>query len=164
MPRSGWGVNGPAWAGHISRENQGGTVVSGPDWAIVWSCCSYGQGTVINTSAQRQAVWPICFLLGGKRKQWGGVLHTVGDWHYLLERSVEAFLLRRHSPQVERSHFTSVRPRLSHQIQSHSFICCVPDCLLLIDWVNPIQRKGLDAYLFSGTHSYSAFSQSQAMF
>lgn len=38
-----------------------------------------GRGTVINTSAKQQAVWPICFLLGGKRKQWGGALHTVGD-------------------------------------------------------------------------------------
>lgn len=95
----------------------------GPDRAIVWSCCSYGQGTVINTSAKEQAVRPICFLLGGKRKQWGGVLHTVGDWHYLLKRSVEAFLLLHYSAQVGRSHFTSAGPGLScHFIHIHYFI------------------------------------------
>ena len=38
-----------------------------------------GKERVIITSAKQQAVWPICFLLGGKGKQWGGVLHTVGD-------------------------------------------------------------------------------------
>lgn len=62
-----------------AEQTREGLFCRGPDRAIVRSCCSYGQGTVINTSAKQQAVRPICFLLGGKRKQWGGVLHTVGD-------------------------------------------------------------------------------------
>lgn len=117
-----------------AEQTREGLLRRGPDRAIVWSCCSYGQGTVINTSAKQQAVRPICFLLGGKRKQWGGVLHTVGDWHYLLERSVEAFLLLCYSPQVGRSHFTSVRPHLScHLIHIHPFIWCWT--LFALDWL-----------------------------
>lgn len=96
-----------------AKQTREGLLGRGPDRAIVWSSCSYGQGMVINTSAKHQAVWPICFLLGGRGKQWGGVLYTVGDWHYLLERSVVAFLLLRYSPQAWPSHFTSVGPRLS---------------------------------------------------
>lgn len=115
------GVNSSAWAGDISRVNPEGTVecvggwvvVGGPTCSIVWSCCSYGPGTVINTSAKQQAVRPICFLLGGKRKQWGGVLHTVGDWHYLLERSAEAFLLLRYSAHTISQ---APGPRLSHHL------------------------------------------------
>lgn len=117
-----------------AEKTREGLLCRGPDRAIVWSCCSYGQGMVINTSAKQQAVWPICFLLGGKRKQWGGVPHTVGDWHYLLQRSMEAFLLLCYSPEVGRSHFTSVRPRLScHFIHTHCFIWCLIVCL---DWLS----------------------------
>lgn len=117
-----------------AEQTREGLFCRGPDRAIVRSCCSYGQGTVINTSAKQQAVRPICFLLGGKRKQWGGVLHTVGDWHYLLEWSTEAFLLLCYSLQVGRSHFTSVRPRLScHLMHIHSFICCWT--LFAPDWL-----------------------------
>lgn len=49
-----------------AEQTREGLLSRGP---IVWSCSSYGQGMVINTSAKQQAVRPICFLLGGKRKQ-----------------------------------------------------------------------------------------------
>lgn len=127
MHRSSWGVNGPAWAGDISAANQGGAVVLLFDKPIVWSRCSYGQGRVINTSAKQQAVWPICFLLGGKRKQWGGVLHTAGDWHYLQEQSMQAFLPHCYSARAAWGDFTSLSRRFIC-----SLICCVTlsDCLL----------------------------------
>lgn len=120
-----------------AEQTREGPSRRGPDRPIVWSCCSYGQGTVINTSAKQQAVRPICFLLGGKRKQWGGVLHTVGDWHYLLERSEEAFLLLCYSLQVGRSHFTSVGPRLSRRSMQNS----LP--YLLFDFVFSLPRDWL---------------------
>lgn len=72
----------PRGAGDISRENLGGTVPAGSLTGLLSEVAVHmGRGTVINTSAKQQAVWPICFLLGRrvKRKQWGGVLHTVGD-------------------------------------------------------------------------------------
>lgn len=124
-----------------TKQTWEGLLCRGPGRAIVWSCCSYGQETVINTSAKQQAVRPICFLLGGKRKQWGGVLTTVCDWHYLLKWSTEAFLLLCYSPQDRRSHFTRVRPHLnSHLLHMHLFICC-QTCLLLINLLNAIQKN-----------------------
>lgn len=101
-------------------------------------------GTVINTSAKQQAVWPICFLLGRrvKRKQWGGVLHTVGDWHYLPGWSMEAFLLLGYSPQVGRSCFYKHQAASELPLYAYSLLYLLPVWLFFcwFEWVNPIER------------------------